>query len=151
MGRNRHSAARRVDFLLVRVFRHDPRPEGRDDSVGGNGGCGKWRPRQLDHSREDGHRHGWSDGPCELGVKGCRDDGARGQVWQAQNSAVVPAAPDWQGCGRSYHPEMGVFDIVPDVDVVMVEIAPGVTVDEVQAVTGCKLHVADNLIEMRFA
>jgi len=47
--------------------------------------------------------------------------------------------------------EMGVFDIVPDVGVVMVEIAPGVTVDEVQAVTGCKLHVADNLIEMRFA
>merc|ERR1712224_1121940 len=47
--------------------------------------------------------------------------------------------------------EMGVFDIVPDVGVVMVEIAPGVTVDEVQSVTGCKLHVADNLIEMRFA
>lgn len=35
--------------------------------------------------------------------------------------------------------------------VVMIEIAPGVTVDEVQAVTGCKLHVADDLIEMRFA
>merc|ERR1712196_737242 len=47
--------------------------------------------------------------------------------------------------------EMGVFDIVPDVGVVMVEIAPGVTVDEVQAVTGCKLHVADDLIEMRSA
>merc|ERR1711907_683466 len=47
--------------------------------------------------------------------------------------------------------EMGVFDIVPDVGVVMVEIAPGVTVDEVQAVTGCKLHVANDLIEMRQA
>merc|ERR1719453_2676325 len=43
--------------------------------------------------------------------------------------------------------EMGVFDIVPDVGVVMIEIAPGVTVDEVV----CKLHVADDLIEMRFA
>ena len=47
--------------------------------------------------------------------------------------------------------ELGVFDIVPDVGVVMVEIAPGVTVEEVQAVTGCKVHVSDNLIDMRFA
>jgi len=46
--------------------------------------------------------------------------------------------------------ELGVFDIVPG-GVEMVEIAPGVTVEEVQAVTGCKLLVSDDLIEMRSA
>eukprot|EP01045_Picozoa_sp_COSAG04_P018978 COSAG04_NODE_1799_length_5552_cov_2.738309_8_plen_85_part_00 len=30
----------------------------------------------------------------------------------------------------------------------MIEIAPGVTVEEVQAATGCELHVADDLIEV---
>ena len=44
--------------------------------------------------------------------------------------------------------ELGVFDIVPGKGVEMIEIAPGVTVEEVKAATGCELHVADDLIEV---
>eukprot|EP01048_Picozoa_sp_COSAG05_P009602 COSAG05_NODE_799_length_7238_cov_4.050707_3_plen_125_part_00 len=47
--------------------------------------------------------------------------------------------------------ELGVFDIEPGKGLVMKEIAPGVTEDEVQEKTGCMVHVCPELKEMTFA
>ena len=46
--------------------------------------------------------------------------------------------------------ELGVFDIEPGKGLVMKEIAPGVTEDEVRDKTGCTVHLCPNLKEMTF-
>jgi len=45
--------------------------------------------------------------------------------------------------------DLGVFEIKPDVGMVMTEIADGVSVEDVKAATGCDLKIADNLIPMQ--
>jgi len=47
--------------------------------------------------------------------------------------------------------DLGVFEIKPDVGIVMTEIADGVSVEDVKAATGCDLKIADNLIPMQSA
>lgn len=48
------------------------------------------------------------------------------------------------GCVRKVVSELGVFDITPE-GFKLIEIAPGVTVDEVKAKTEGRLHIADDL------
>ena len=47
--------------------------------------------------------------------------------------------------------EMGVFDVDKDKGLTLIEIAEGVTLDQVKAATGCDFHVASDLKPMRQA
>lgn len=53
------------------------------------------------------------------------------------------------GCVKKVVSDLGVFDITPD-GFRCIELAPGVTVDEIKAKTAGRLTIADNVQEMKF-
>ena len=46
--------------------------------------------------------------------------------------------------------DMGVFDFEREGGMTLIEVAPGVSVDEIKANTGCDFQVASDLKEMTF-
>jgi len=75
-------------------------------------------------------------------------DGACNEGWETENIEGVLAAADWNGDCDQIVTEMAVIDVTPG-GLVLREIAPGVTAEQVQAATEAKLSVATDLKLMK--
>ena len=95
---DRHRLARGFVFRFRRIVRYDPRRPHRRCGTGRDAGCGKRRSRELDDSRQDDQGDGRRDGSRAWGEARHRDDGARRQGRNAENSGTLHAAA--HGCGR---------------------------------------------------
>ena len=104
------------------------------------------QPRQLDHPRQDGAGNGRRDGPRGRRPEGDRRDGAHpeGRPEDPQECTLPLTA---LACVDLIVTEMGVLAF-EDGSLILKEINPAFTVDEVRAATEADLVVADPLVDM---
>ena len=131
-----------------------------------HGDLANWIICQLDHPRQEGARNGRSHGPLSGCPQGHPDHGAHRQG-QSQDSQEMPSAPYRRtakgnpkilkkcrlpltaaGQVNMIITEMGVMDIT-DKGIVLREIHPEFTVEQVQAATEAQLIIDPDLKPMR--
>ena len=102
------------------------------------------RPRQLDDPRQDGEGHGRRDGPRRRRQARRRGDGAFRQGRPEAAEALQPAADRRAAWSTWWSPISAVFTIDKHGKdgMALIELADGVTLDEVKAKTEAEFRVA---------
>ena len=103
--------------------------------LGGDAGLHGRRPGQLDGARLDGQGHGRRDGPRQRRPPGDRADGARDPHGRAQAGGRVRPAAHRPGSSRGSSPTWA-SSTSPATAFELVELAPGVTLDEISGPPG---------------
>ena len=140
-----HRAAEDQLLLLGGQLRDDPRRPHRPLDPGGDAGGGERRPRQLDDPRQDGQRHGRRHGPrgrrprVIVVMEHTAKDGEHKLLQRCTlpltGAGVVDIVITELGVFRIQRKWGGTFTAI--------EIAPGVTIEEIQAKTGAPVESAE--------
>ncbi len=138
-------------LLLERRFvRHGARRTRRPDDPGGPAGRRRGQPRELDGSRPNGQGHGRSDGSGGRGAPRGGGDGAHGHATASPRFCRRCTLPlTGRRCVNLIVTELAVIEVVRD-GLLLREIAPGTTLDQVTAATGAPLAVSPDLVTMAF-
>jgi acyl CoA:acetate/3-ketoacid CoA transferase beta subunit len=99
------------------------------------------RPRQLDDPRQDGQGHGRRHGPGQRRAARHGHDGAHQQGRPAPRSSACALPLTGVACVHKIFTELCVFE-VRDGGLALVELAPDVTLEEVQQKTEAAFTVA---------
>ena len=133
-------------FLLRRQFRDDSGRPYRSRHSRRDGSGGERRPRELDDPRQDGEGNGRRDGPRRRRKACRRRHGAYGEG-RAEAAASLHLAADRLGVVDLVITDLGVLtvDKTGGAGLTLIELAPGVSIDEIQQKTEAKLKVSPEL------
>ena len=136
-------------FDSATSLRDDPRRPHRPGRPRRDGGQRAGGPGQLDDPRQDGEGHGRRHGPGHRRQAGLRGHGARHQGRQAQDpQALLAAADRAERASTTSSPTSPSSTCCPD-GLLLREVAPGVTPEQVQKLTEPRLRISPDLREMR--
>ena len=110
--------------------------------LGGAGGGGERRPRQLDGAGQDGEGPGRRHGPGLGREARDRADGAHREGRHLEDPQACTLPITGKGVVSMIITDLCVFEVEPGKGLVLTELHPGVTLDDVRAKTGCEFRSA---------
>ena len=146
----RHAAARRGDRPPRRFLRADPQRPDRRDRARRLRGRRERRFRELEDGRQQGGGIGGAMdlAACAKHVFVAMEHQTRDGKPRLVERCAIPATA--RGVVNLVATNFGLFEVTPE-GLALREIAPGVTVDEVRAATGCNLIVPGEVPTVRMA